>query len=392
MFVCTWKRTPDGFDVWVERRRSLRASAATFEQADELLTSAITLATGDGENEHEYDPPRPDTATDDGLLRRFKLIAGGGWATLANEAELWTRGVCPTCQRAWGRRTNRAAVLATLEAVADGLIAKPRTGWALRLQLYCNEFLRLLTVAERRRFEWRPAVAPRRTKRQYFEIVGSRATFPLATFKIAYVGHSLFTCPTCRGRNDPCGIHSSRRRPPASSPRAISRAACPHASRWAPPPDRPSASPRSAGRPSSDDAGHAGCDPRTSGLSIRAWSIGGRAGSCSALSPDLSLPARPPQVTGFARVAHPVSNGIAIRFCRHTSQEVCPWNVKFARPVKEPSFQPRAAIAGKDAKALAAEILAMSEDEFRAAFKGSAMKRAKLAGLRRNANLLLRPP
>ena len=70
-------------------------------------------------------------------------------------------------------------------------------------------------------------------------------------------------------------------------------------------------------------------------------------------------------------------------------QEVCPWNVKFAREVKEPSFQPRAAIAGKDARTLAREILAMSEDEFRAAFKGSAMKRAKAAGLRRNAEVVL---
>jgi len=64
---------------------------------------------------------------------------------------------------------------------------------------------------------------------------------------------------------------------------------------------------------------------------------------------------------------------------------VCPWNVKFAREVREPSFQPRAVIAGKDASTLATEILAMSEDEFRAAFKGSAMKRAKVAGLKRNA-------
>jgi len=64
--------------------------------------------------------------------------------------------------------------------------------------------------------------------------------------------------------------------------------------------------------------------------------------------------------------------------------------VKFAREVKEPSFQPRAAIAGKDARTLAAEILAMSEDAFRAAFKGSAMKRAKLAGLKRNAEVMLR--
>ncbi len=69
-------------------------------------------------------------------------------------------------------------------------------------------------------------------------------------------------------------------------------------------------------------------------------------------------------------------------------QEVCPWNVKFAREVKEPSFQPRAAIAGKDARTLAREILAMSEDEFRAAFKGSAMKRAKAAGLKRNATVV----
>jgi len=63
--------------------------------------------------------------------------------------------------------------------------------------------------------------------------------------------------------------------------------------------------------------------------------------------------------------------------------------VKFAREVEEPSFDPRAAIAGKDARTLAAEILAMTEDEFRAAFKGSAMKRAKVAGLRRNAAVVL---
>ena len=51
------------------------------------------------------------------------------------------------------------------------------------------------------------------------------------------------------------------------------------------------------------------------------------------------------------------------------SQEVCPWNHKFAREVQEPSFQPRAVIAGKDAKTLAGELLAMSEDELRVAFK-----------------------
>ncbi len=63
--------------------------------------------------------------------------------------------------------------------------------------------------------------------------------------------------------------------------------------------------------------------------------------------------------------------------------------MKFAREVKEPRFEARAVIGEKDASTLATDILAMSEDEFRAAFKGSAMKRAKLAGLSRNAAALL---
>jgi epoxyqueuosine reductase len=75
---------------------------------------------------------------------------------------------------------------------------------------------------------------------------------------------------------------------------------------------------------------------------------------------------------------------------RHISQEVCPWNRKFALPLREPAFNPRAAIGSKDAETLARELLEMSDDEFRMAFKGSPMKRAKLAGLKRNAAIVLK--
>jgi len=72
-------------------------------------------------------------------------------------------------------------------------------------------------------------------------------------------------------------------------------------------------------------------------------------------------------------------------------QEVCPWNVRFARELAEGSpFAARVALDETDARTLAGEILAMSDDEFRAAFRGSPMKRAKLAGLRRNAEVVLR--
>ena len=70
-------------------------------------------------------------------------------------------------------------------------------------------------------------------------------------------------------------------------------------------------------------------------------------------------------------------------------QEVCPWNVSFARDLRVPAFAPRAALAGKDARTLARDLLAMTQEEFSAVFKGSPMKRAKLGGLQRNAAVVL---
>ncbi|HEY4131083.1 MAG TPA: tRNA epoxyqueuosine(34) reductase QueG [Gemmatimonadaceae bacterium] len=70
-------------------------------------------------------------------------------------------------------------------------------------------------------------------------------------------------------------------------------------------------------------------------------------------------------------------------------QEVCPWNEKFALPLREDAFKARPAIAGKDAVSLARDILAMGDESFRIAFKNSPMKRAKLRGLKRNAAVVL---
>jgi epoxyqueuosine reductase len=84
-----------------------------------------------------------------------------------------------------------------------------------------------------------------------------------------------------------------------------------------------------------------------------------------------------------------VASGISKWAYRQISQEVCPWNKKFALPLREEAFLPRAVIAGKDARTLARELLEMSQDEFSKAFKGSPMKRAKLRGLKRNAAVVL---
>lgn len=70
-------------------------------------------------------------------------------------------------------------------------------------------------------------------------------------------------------------------------------------------------------------------------------------------------------------------------------QEVCPWNESFAQELREPAFRPRAAIAGKGARTLAIEVLAMDDVAYRAAFRKSPMKRAKREGLQRNARIVL---
>ncbi len=98
------------------------------------------------------------------------------------------------------------------------------------------------------------------------------------------------------------------------------------------------------------------------------------------------MPGRPPAL----RVPRPVVSGIAKRLYRDISQTCCPWNVKFSQELAEDSpFRAREFIAGKDAVTLATDILALDQGAFSTAFRTSPMKRAKLAGLKRNAALVL---
>ena len=74
-------------------------------------------------------------------------------------------------------------------------------------------------------------------------------------------------------------------------------------------------------------------------------------------------------------------------------QDVCPWNVSFTTALREPAFASRERFldAGSrdGTRALAREILMMDAADYAAAFKGSAIKRAKLWMLKRNACVVL---
>jgi epoxyqueuosine reductase len=63
-------------------------------------------------------------------------------------------------------------------------------------------------------------------------------------------------------------------------------------------------------------------------------------------------------------------------------QDVCPWNAK-APPSKEAAFRPSIPLERRE------DLLSMTPEQFRARFRGSAISRAKRAGLLRNAALTL---
>jgi len=66
-------------------------------------------------------------------------------------------------------------------------------------------------------------------------------------------------------------------------------------------------------------------------------------------------------------------------------QDVCPWNLRFAAELGDPALAPRPENVSPDPAGLAE----LSDEEFRARFRRSPIKRARRAGLVRNARIVL---
>ena len=60
-------------------------------------------------------------------------------------------------------------------------------------------------------------------------------------------------------------------------------------------------------------------------------------------------------------------------------QDVCPWN-RFSKPHSEPEFEPKEEILNFSEQ----DWLELNELTFQSVFKGSAVKRTKFSGLKRN--------
>ncbi len=65
-------------------------------------------------------------------------------------------------------------------------------------------------------------------------------------------------------------------------------------------------------------------------------------------------------------------------------QDVCPWNIKFSNETSVDEFNPKEG----NSELILDDVINMDENDFKIGFEGSPIKRAKLKGLKRNAEFL----
>ena len=180
VYLCSWKLVGTRYRVWWAARPKVAAEADSFDEADEGLYEAIMAATGDGENSHEYDPPRPGSGPQDGQPD-IVMIGGETYAKAETHEGIFEGGLCPECRHAIGPRTSKRLQLRSLQSgprnggsisVLGSPFAGPTMGFV------SAGFRALLTPDEDAQFEWREIEAPPRSRKVYFELLGAKHIVP----------------------------------------------------------------------------------------------------------------------------------------------------------------------------------------------------------------------
>jgi hypothetical protein len=190
VIACRWRRTDDGWTLWVAGRQDVRGSGPTYEAAEEALVDAIIQAAPDADAVMpvvpEFDPPLPATAFAEPYLNpELYIVRGDAIFELGGPADcdednaeerdaylnsLYSGGICGACRHGRGERTD---VPLHIRAAPAGVDA----GWVRgrisdRPRIFSERVVESLTESERERLMLRPAVMPPRTRRRFYELGG----------------------------------------------------------------------------------------------------------------------------------------------------------------------------------------------------------------------------
>ena len=194
VILCKWKKSQEGFRLWVKGKPKVFGEAATYEEAEDRLIDAIMNAAADLDAVipvvPEYDPPLPASAQAEKYLRpELYLVAGDeifeldGWLRpislhcgeysyhLENRKaavqSLFWGGICQTCKSGVGGRSD-------VPLFVDGTGYQTDGGWirgpfAQGIRVFSDRFLALLGADELKLFNFRPVRVSKKVKREYFE-------------------------------------------------------------------------------------------------------------------------------------------------------------------------------------------------------------------------------
>lgn len=215
VIACKWRRTPQGWELWVKGRESVCGAGATYDAAQEALFDAIMQAAPDLDAilpiVPEFDPPLPATNfAERYLLPELYLIGGNELFELSQPSlatvesaesraayipTLFTEGICPSCGHGRGQRTELAMrVDYAPQRVDAGWIRAP---FSTIIRVFSERFLGLLTPQEREHLTFRAIELPPGWRREFYELCG-RPDVPLVGV------HGLdadgLECPECGHR------------------------------------------------------------------------------------------------------------------------------------------------------------------------------------------------
>jgi len=227
VYICTWRRSNDGYDLYVKSQPHIRGSAATFPEAEERLIDAIQDAGGAIQAVLEFDPPLPQSAAEEKYRQpEVYLICGDdrfetdaprgipfGGASEIEERLRWLdafyeKPVCRKCKSASGKRNNHPVTLTYAPGRYDAALGTLGNDGGPSHQIVSEEFLALLTPDEKRGLEFQSTV--RKGRRSFYELVGPEGPPPVAVAGMKVNG---WRCPLCDHRtwgywNQELSIHS----------------------------------------------------------------------------------------------------------------------------------------------------------------------------------------
>lgn len=189
VYICSWRRSFDGFTLWMKSRPLVRVSAPTCAEAEGRLREAIHEAGGATQAVMEFDPPLPHSAGEEKFSSPEIFLIGGDdrfetdaprwkWSENPKEAEerlrwldeFYDQPVCRKCKHTCGRRNDKPVTLTYAPSKYDGAFGAFGTDGGPSHQIVSDEFLALLTQEEKSRLQFQRTA--RKRGRQFHELVG----------------------------------------------------------------------------------------------------------------------------------------------------------------------------------------------------------------------------